>query len=270
MITRWGLSVIILICLVAVPSLAEGDRGLPGVVDIEEHLGAGIPNDIELRDESGKTTTTKELFSGNRPVLLVLAYYRCPMLCPLVLTGVSKGLSDAGFVMGNDYRLVTVSIDPDDTPADARTRKDSLRAKVGSDIETGSRFLVGSAEATHAVADAVGYRYIYDASTAQYAHPAVVTVLSPGGRISRYIYGVEPPVRDVRFALLEAAEGKIGSIIDRVLVTCYRFDPATRRYGPYIAGFFRVGAIVILGVVGTILGLLWRFDRRRSIGRNAP
>ncbi len=270
MVTRWGLSVIISICLVAVPSLAEGERGLPAVVDVEEHLGARIPSDIELRDESGKTTTTGELLGGDRPVLLVLAYYRCPMLCPLVLTGVSNGLNEAGFVMGEDYRLVTVSIDPDDTPADARSRKDSLRAKVGSQIETGARFVVGSAEATHAVADAVGFRYAYDSSTAQYAHPAVVTVLGSGSRISRYIYGVEPPARDVRFALLEAAEGKIGSIIDRVIVTCYRFDPATRRYGPYIAGFFRVGALVILGVVGTILGLLWRLDRRRNTERNSP
>lgn len=270
MVTRSGLSVILSICFLSGASFADVDRDLPGVADIEERLGARIPDDIELRDESGKTTTTGELFGGDRPVLLVLAYYRCPMLCPLVLTGVSKGLNDAGFVMGNDYRLVTVSIDPDDTPADASRRKDSLRAKVGSEIETGSRFLVGTAEATHAVADAVGFRYSYDASTAQYAHPAVVTVLSPGSRISRYIYGVEPPARDLRFALLEAAEGKIGSIIDRVIVTCYRFDPATRRYGPYIAGFFRIGAVVILAVVGTILGLLWRFDRRRHTARNSP
>jgi protein SCO1 len=269
MFARYALFAMISICIATVPSLADGG-GLLEAADIEEHLGARIPNDIELQDESGKTTTTGELFDGDRPVLLVLAYYRCPMLCPLVLTGASKGLSDAGFVMGNDYRLVTVSIDPDDTPADARSRKASLRAKVGADVETGARFLVGTAEATHAIADAVGFRYAYDSSTAQYAHPALVTVLGPGSRISRYIYGVEPPVRDLRFALLEAAEGKIGSIVDRIVVTCYRFDPATRRYGPYIAGFFRVGAIVILGAVGSILGLLWRHDRRRNTERNSP
>jgi len=214
--------------------------------------------------------TTADLLGGDRPVVLVLAYYRCPMLCPLVLTGVAKGLRDAGFVMGNDYRLVTVSIDPDDTTADARKRKDSLQSKMGSDIETGARFVVGSAEATHAVADAIGFRYAYDASTAQYAHPALVTVLAPGGRISRYLYGVEPSSRDLRFALLEAAEGKIGTIVDRIVVTCYRFDPATRRYGPYIVGFFRVGAIVILGVVSTILAWLWRIDLRRNAARNSP
>lgn len=237
-------------------------------VDVEEHLGARIPRDIVLQDESGKTVTTNELLDGDRPVVLVLAYYRCPMLCPLTLAGVSKGLQEAGFVMGDDYRLVTVSIDPDDTPVDARKRKDSLRAKVGSDIEMGARFVVGSAAATRAVADAVGFRYAYDASTTQYAHPAVVTVLGSGGRISRYLYGVEPPARDLRLALMEAAEGKIGSIVDRVLVTCYRFDPATRRYGPYIVGFFRVGALVILVVVGVFLGLLWRLERRRNAGRD--
>jgi len=265
----WSLSVIIAIALVATPALADENRFSPDSADVQEHLGASVPSDIVLQDESGKTTTTGELFGGDRPVVLVLAYYRCPMLCPLMLTGVSKGLQDAGFVMGNDYRLVTVSIDPDDTAVDARKRKDALRAKVGADIEAGSRFVVGSAQATRTLADAVGFRYAYDASTSQYAHAAVVTVLGAGGKISRYLYGIEPPARDLRLALMEAAEGKIGSIVDRVLVTCYRFDPATRRYGPYIAGFFRIGAILIFAVVSTLLGLLWRLERRRNSGRDA-
>ncbi len=244
-------------------------QAAPGVVDVEEHLGARIPEDILLQDDSGKTLTTKELLSGNHPIVLALAYYRCPMLCPLVLNGVSSGLREAGFVMGNDYRLVTVSIDPEDTPVDAKKRKNVLRAKMGSSVETGAAFVVGTADATRALADAVGFRYAFDEKTSQYAHPAVVMVLGSDGRISRYLYGPEPSPRDLRLALVEAAQGKIGSVIDRVLITCYRFDPATRRYGPYILGFFRIGAALILVVVSVILGILWRIERRRHAERDS-
>ncbi|HRI66297.1 MAG TPA: SCO family protein, partial [Polyangium sp.] len=176
------------------------DAGLPGVVDVQEHLGATISRDIELQDEYGKTITMGEILTSNRPVVLVLAYYRCPMLCPLVLNGMTQGLREAGLAMGNDYRLVTVSIDPEDTPVDARKRKDSLRTKLGSEIETGASFLVGRAEETRALADSVGFRYVFDAATDQYAHPAVAVILGSSGRISRYIYGPEPSPRDLRLA----------------------------------------------------------------------
>lgn len=274
MVTRVGWSIAISVVLASSAAMADGADRLPPpvtpVADVEEHLGALVPPDIALQDESGKDVTTGELFGSDRPVVLVMAYYRCPMLCPLLLRGVSKGLEDAGFVMGKDYRLVTVSIDPEDTPTDAKKRKETLIAKAGPDVDAGARFVVGSENATRAVADAVGFRYGYDSSSSQYSHPAVVTVLSAGGRISRYLYGVEPSARDLRFALLEAADGKIGTIVDRVIVTCYRFDPATRRYGPYIAGFFRIGSLLILCVVGTSLGLLWRIERRRNSGKDSP
>jgi protein SCO1 len=272
MVRRIGLSVTIAVILACTPSMADEaervDAPTAPIADVEEHLGALVPPDIALRDESGTNITTGDLLRSDKPVVLVLAYFRCPMLCPLVLNGVSKGLQDAGLVLGTDYRLVTVSIDPEDTPVEAMKRKDALSAKVGAPLGTGARFVVGSAEATRAVADAVGFRYGYDSSTAQYSHPAVVTVLAAGGRISRYLYGIEPSARDLRFALVEAADGKIGSIVDRVLVTCYRFDPATRRYGPYITGFFRIGSLLILIVVGTFLGVLWRLERRRDGGRD--
>ena len=269
MMIRWVLFVLISISIVSAPVDVRAERGLAGVIDVEEHLGARIPRDIELRDESGKTIATSELFDDTHPVVLVLAYYRCPMLCPVVLQGVTKALRDAGLIMGTDYRLITVSIDPEDTPVDAQKRKDALLVKAGPEARRGAHFLVGSAAATRAVADAVGFRYAFDASTSQYAHPAVVMVLGPGGRISRYLYGPQPEARDVRLALTEAAEGKVGSFVDRVLLTCYRFDPATRRYGPSIVVFFRVGAIVIFVVVMSLLGMLWRLERRRRSERNS-
>lgn len=247
---------------------AEETRALPMAAreaDVDERLGGFVPRDIVLRGERGEAVKTDELLAGDVPVVLVLAYYRCPMLCPLLLTGVAKGLAEAGYTPGEDYRLVTVSIDPEDTETDAAKRRDALAQKLGANPQN-LRFLVGTAEATRAVADAVGFRYGYDSSTNQYAHPAVVTVLAPGGRISRYLYGLEPSPRDSRLAIVEAAAGKVGTIIDRVLVTCYRYDPATRRYGPYINGFLRIGSLLILCAVGTTLGMLWRRDRRRGRG----
>jgi protein SCO1/2 len=236
----------------------------PSRADVDEKLGASIPPDIVLTDEQGAAVTTADLFGGDVPVLLVLAYYRCPMLCPLLQDGVSRGLGEAGYRPGRDYRLVTVSIDPKDRPHDASKRRDALAAKLGTQPGEGARFVVGNELATSALADAVGFRYAYDPSTDQYAHPAVVTVLAPGGRVSRYLYGLEPQARDLRLSLVEAAQGKIGRIVDRVLLTCYRYDPASRRYGPYIAGFFRLGALLILATVGAGLGLFWRLDRRRA------
>lgn len=128
--------------------------------------------------------------------------------------------------------------------------------------------MVGVASSSRTIADIVGFRYVFDETTSQYGHPAVVVILSPKGRIARYVYGPEPSGRDLRLALTEAGEGKIGGIVDRVLVTCYRFDPATRRYGPYIAGFFRIGALVILVVVAVILGMFWRLERARLAKRD--
>jgi len=246
---------------------AEEPRSLPPAAreaDVDEHLGAVVPSDITLLGERGEAVKTGDVFAGSVPTILVLAYYRCPMLCPLLLDGVSKGLAEAGYEAGVDYRLVTVSIDPEDTPADAAKRRERVAQKLGAEKEGAVRFFVGSAESTRALADAVGFRYGYDEATKQYAHPAVLTVLAPGGRVSRYLYGLEPEPRDLRLSLVEAAEGKVGTIVDRVLVTCYRYDPATRRYGPYITGFFRIGSLLILGTIGTTLGLLWRRDRRRG------
>lgn len=231
--------------------------------DLEEHLGAYVPKNIVLRDEKGEAVTTESLFSGDLPVLLVLAYYRCPMLCPLLVNGEAKRLADDGYVPGRDYRLVTVSIDPEDDAIAAEKRREGLIAKLDGKGREGIRFLVGDAAETQRLANAVGIRFAKDEKTDQYAHPAVSTVLSPGGRISRYMYGVEPSSRDLRLSLVEAAEGKIGTLVDRVLVTCYRWDPSLHRYGPAITGFFRIGGLVILAAVLGGLGFAFRNERRR-------
>jgi protein SCO1/2 len=213
-----------------------------------------------------------DFFDGQKPILLILAYFRCPMLCGLVLHGTVAGLSKLPFRLGDDYRALTVSFDPRDTPAEAARKKESTLAGMppGSHA-TSWPFLIGPAEQIRALADSLGFRFAYDARTEQYAHPAAVFVLTPQGRISRYLYGTDPTPRDLRLALVEAAAGRIGTIVDRILLTCYRFDPATRRFGPFIRGFMRIGAVMILGTVTVLLAALFRAERmRRARAQGAP
>jgi protein SCO1/2 len=199
--------------------------------------------------------------------LLVLAYFRCPALCGLVLRGVVHGLSDLGWTPGVQYQAVTVSIDPKDTATAARVKRQSVLGAL--DVpRTNSAwpFLVGSEPDIQALTTSVGYRYAYDPASNQFAHPSAVVILSPQGKITRYLYGVEFPASDLRLALLEASEGRVGTVLDRVIMTCYRYDPATRRYGPYVLGFLRIGAVLILAGRALAVTVLVRRQRARKAG----
>jgi protein SCO1/2 len=247
----------------------EDRAALPPVmreVDIEEHLGDGLDPSLVFQDSTGEVMRLGDFFDGKKPILLILAYFRCPMLCGLVLRGTVTGLSKLPFRLGDDYRALTVSFDPRDTPAEAAHKKETTLA----DMPQGSHgpswpFLVGQVAQIRSLADTLGFRFAYDARTEQYAHPAAVFVLTPQGRISRYLYGTDPSPRDLRLALVEAASGKIGTIVDRILLTCYRYDPATRRFGPFIRGFMRIGATMILAAVAVLMVALFRADRMRRL-----
>ncbi len=238
-------------------------------VDIEEHLGQPVDRALAFTDMNGRRLTLGDALGAGKPVVLVLAYYRCPMLCGLVLQGAASGLSGLSYRLGDAYRAVTVSFDPRDTPDAARRKREStlaaLPAPAGPDDWP---FLVGGARETRALADAVGFRYAFDPRTDQYAHPAALVVLTPDGRVSRYLYGVAWSPRDLRMALLEAGEGKIGTILDRVIMTCYRYDPASRAYAPFVTGFLRLGgALILLTVAGTVAAALLADRRRRAPAR---
>ncbi len=260
------------------PAGAEPSLLPPAVqeVDIEEQLGRAIDPSLSFTDTEGRRVRLGEELSGQAPVVLVLAYYRCPMLCGLVLRGVVTGMKDLAFQLGRQYRAVTVSFDPRDTPDAAAQKRASTLAGLGRTAAGSAEwpFLVGDEPSIRALADAVGFRYAYDARTDQYAHPAAAIVLTPDGHISRYLYGVTFTPRDLRLALVEAGQGKIGTIVDRLILTCYHYDPATRAYGPFIVGFMRIGsAFILLAVVG-LVGALFRGERRRRRlglpGRGAP
>jgi protein SCO1/2 len=233
-------------------------------VDIEEHLGDRLDPSLAFRDQAGRVVRLADCFRDRKPVVLTLAYFRCPMLCGLVLRGTATSLGKLPFRLGEDYRAITVSFDSRDTPAEAAHKQQTTLLALPYPTESESwPFLVGEPEQTGALATSLGFRFAYDERSGQYAHPAAVFVLTPDGRISRYLYGTEPSPRDLRLALIEAASGKIGSIVDRILLTCYRFDPATRRFGPFIRGFMRIGGVMILAAVALLLAVLFRAERAR-------
>jgi protein SCO1/2 len=206
-----------------------------------------------------------DYFRDGKPVIMVLSYYQCPMLCGLVLQGMVSSFKQIPWQVGDQYRVLTVSIDPRDGPVQAEKKQHTALLSIGrSDHPEAWPFLVGEAKESAALADALGFRYEYDPQVEQYAHPAAIYVLTPDGRISRYLYGVTYGVLDLRLALIEAGSGKVGNIVDRVILTCYQYDPASRRYGPTILGFFRVGAALILLSVGTLLALLALRERQRT------
>jgi protein SCO1 len=236
-------------------------------VAIEERLGSGVPLDTDFVDGDGRPYRLRRAFDGTKPVVLALVYYECPMLCGLILSGAAKAMREGGLELGKDYEAVTISFDPEEKPAQAAERRRGYLQSIGaSDASSAWPFLVGTGAASKAVADAVGFHYARDPVTGEWAHLAAIFVLTPDGRVSRYLYGIEYPKKEFRLAVVEAAGGKVGTSFDRFLLTCYRYDPTTRKYEPYAWGFVRAGAVaVLLALTGLIGGLVWR--ERRTRGR---
>lgn len=232
-------------------------------VDIIEHLGQELPANVDLVDEQGRLVQLGDYLHKDRPVVLSLVYYDCPMLCHLVLNGLVSTLKQMDLVPGRDFSLITVSFSPAETPAQARERqRGHLQALNDKVAPADWPFLTGREPQLRALADAVGFRYRYDPATRQYGHPAALFVLSPSGKITRYLYGVQFPARDLKLALLEAAQGRVGTTLDRVLLQCYRYDPASRRYGLFVFGFMRTGGALVLFALALLLGRYWRRELR--------
>ena len=245
------------------------DTAPPAVarVDIDEKLGGTIPRDLVFTDSRGRRVQLGQMLDGKLPVVLVLAYFHCPMLCDLVLSGMSRSLHQLGWAPGRQYRGLTVSIDPSDTPAGAHLKQSAVLQAInqtGPSAEAAWPFVVGKEGAIRALADSVGFRYAYDPQSKQFAHPACVIVLTPKGRISRYLYGVDFHVLDVRLGVTEASVGRIGNIVGRLLLTCFHYDPSSRRYGFYVSAVLKGGAAIVMLAVGAFLIVVWRRDIRRG------
>jgi protein SCO1 len=234
---------------------------LAAPVDIDEQLGQKLPLELAFTDSAGHSVTLSQSFTG-KPVILVLAYFRCPMLCDLVLRGVVTAIQGQPLVLGRDFRALTVSIDPKDRPAEASLKQHNLlQALNRPESARDWPFLVGKEPEIRRLAGALGFEYAYDPRSDQYAHPAAIAIVMPDGRISRYLYGVDFRPFDLRLALEEASRGRTGGIVDRVLLTCFRYDPATRRYAWAVRGALRATALVsVLALLGGIALLRRRRD----------
>ena len=248
--------------LVILISVSSGDAAPPVDVEVDEHLGARLPLELAFTDDGAQPTTLAGQLGDGKPVLLVLAYLRCQMLCDLVLRGLVDSLAQAGLRPGRDFRALTVSIDPHDRPAQARLRRIALLQSFNQP-DASWPFLVGEEGAIRQLAERLGWKYAYDPRSDQYAHPAAVFVLTPDGRIARYLYGVKFRPLDLKLALAEASRGKVGGVVDRVLLTCFKWDPASRRYGFVLTGVMRGGAALVLLLLCAGLFHLVRLERRR-------
>jgi protein SCO1/2 len=231
-------------------------------IDVIEHLGDRVPAGLSFRDSGGHLVAFDDLLHQGRPLLVTLGYYRCPMLCGLVLDGLAKAVKTGGLKLGKDFTAVSVSIDPDE---EAKLADDTQKRILATAGDPGSPahaedwpFLMRDPENSRLLARTVGFRYKYDEQSRQFAHSAVAFVLTPDGVISRYLYGVDFLARDVKLSLVEASGGRVGTSFDKVLLSCYRYDPVNRKYAPFVFAFVRVGAALVFFALAGLLTVLWR------------
>ncbi len=233
-------------------------------VGVSEHLDEQVPLDLEFVDSNGKKVKLGDYFDGERPIILTMNYSNCPMLCSLQLNGLYDALGRLDWNMGDKYDMITVCIDPLETPERARmTKQKYLKIYRRAGAAEGYHYLTGSDENIKKVAEAVGFNYKYSEKQRQYLHAAVTMIITPDGRVSRYLYGVEYDPQTLKLSLLEAADGKIGSSVERFLLFCYHYDPESGRYGPSAFRLMQLGGgVTIVVLVGGFLIL-----NRRAKGR---
>lgn len=251
--------------LLASAGTAGGAQERPPVlreVGFDQRLGEAVPLDLVFRDEEGRTVRLGDYF-GRKPVVLTLVYYACPMLCTVTLNGLASALDLISFDVGKEFEVVTVSFDPREGPELAAAKKKAhLSRYKRPGAERGWHFLTGEASSIGRLTRAVGFRYVWDAETQQFAHPAGSVVLTSDGHIARYIFGVEYAPKDLRLALVEASANRIGSPVDQFLLYCYHYDPATGRYNAVIMNIMRLGGLATVLALGSFVLVMWRRERR--------
>lgn len=261
----------VLFCCLLIAGTAHAETSvtpprLPGRVAIAQKLGNQIPMDVFMYDETGKVTRLGDYFNHGRPVLLNFVYYHCPMLCPLVLDGMTNALTELRFNIGEQFDVVTISIDPRDKPAESAQFKDKYVRRYGRlAAANGWHFLTSNETSIKRVADAVGFQFAYDGKADQFAHGAAIFAVTPSGKMSRYFYGFEFQPRDLRLGLVEASDDKIGGPTDQLLLLCYHYDPAVGRYSRDAMTFVRAGSITGAAALAGFIFVMIRKERR---GRN--
>jgi protein SCO1 len=237
----------------------------------EQKLGSQVPTDAVFRDEQGKTVRLGD-FVGRRPVVLVLAWYRCPQLCTLVLNGLLDGLKGVPYRPGSEFEVVVVSFDPRETPELAADKKAHYVESYGRPgAESGWHFLTGDKDQIDRLADAVGFHYAFDAKNDRYDHPSGVMILTSEGQVSRYLFGIRFLPRDLKLGIIEASEGKVGSVVDSLMLFCFHYDAETGAYSFAIKNVVRAGGVITVIAICVMLIRLLRAERRKhAIGQTQP
>ncbi len=237
-------------------------------VTIEQKLNSQLPMDAVFKDETGRPAPLSAFF-GKRPVVLALVYYQCPMLCTQILNGVVRAARAMVLTPGKDYDVLAISFDAREGPQDAAAKKAVYMKEYGHPETNGAwHFLTGDVDSIKRVTDAVGFRYAWDAHTAQFAHASAVYVLTPAGRISKYFYGIDYSARDMRFGLIEASGNKIGTPVDQILLFCYHFDPHSAKYTPVALGILRLAGAATLFMLGGFVVIMLRRESRQKGGES--
>jgi protein SCO1/2 len=266
----WVVALAALPALVTAPAAAHDPSGDPlADVHFDQKLDAAIPSQLTFYDEAGNPVRLGD-YLGQKPLILQLGYYECPMLCDMVFQELAHKLGQVqGLTIGDHFQVLSVSIDPGETPAIAAGEKEKVVAQYGrAGAAAGWHFLTGDEQAIASLADAIGFHYVYDAEKEQYAHPAGVVILTPQGRISRYLYGIDYEPRDVRLGLVQAGENRIGSPVDKLLLLCYQYDAAAGQYTLAIMNVLRLAGLGTTLVLG--LSLLYLYRRGRGPASGAP
>lgn len=245
--------------------IEEAPKRLKGV-DVIEHLGEAVPEKLSFKDQDGKAVTLGDYLHGGVPVILTFNYSSCPMLCSLQLTAFVQGLKELEFSAGKQFRIVTVLLDPKETNDTAhRFRARYLSQYNRPGAEPGWSFLSGSEANIQALAKAVGFAYNYNEARAEYVHPAAITLLSPEGKVARYLYGLEYPAKTLRLGLVEASEGRVGTSLDRLVLFCFHYDSTEGRYAPIVARIMQLGGAASLAIFAGFLTILIRRDKKRTL-----
>jgi len=238
----------------------------PGLknVGIQQNLNQQIPRDLAFTDDLGRHVQLGDYF-GRRPLILDLVYYNCPMLCGEVLSGLTNSLRMMKFDVGKEFDVITVSFDPHETPEMAAAKKgEFLKRYKRAGAEQGWHFLVGAQRSIDTLTNTVGFQYQYDDKTRQFAHATAIMILTPEGKIAQYYYGVEYPPKDLRLGLVEAGQGKIGNVVDQMLLYCYHYDPAQGKYSAVILRVLRLAGVATMLFLGSFIFLLMRRGTRHG------
>jgi protein SCO1/2 len=242
--------------------------GLPEAlqtVGIEQRLNEQLPLDTKFVDENGKSVALGDYFGKGKPVVLALVYYECPMLCNQVLTGLSGALKGVNFDVGKEFDVVAISFDPRDTPAIAKAKKETYLAHYNRpETAAGWHFLTGTPESIEKITQAVGFKYQWDESTKQFAHAGGIQIATPEGRLARYFYGIDYAPKDVKFGVMEASSSKIGNPVEKLILYCYHYNPASGKYGLMIMNIVRLGGIATLLGLAAMFWMFRRYNRNKA------